>query len=158
MLLETCSIDEVWLVPTYRHFFGKALIGFSERVELCERMITPLGARARITEIERTLPNSQGRMLDTLTALIEEFPAHEFRLVIGADILLETDRWHAWDEVVALAPPIVFKRHGYEGGSLPAPPNVSSTDIRERLGRGESAVPLIPSSVQKRISELGLYR
>ncbi len=158
MLLETCEVDEVWLVPTYRHYFGKQLAAFHQRVALCERLVAPLGTRAKISEVERELPDSQGRMLDTLAALRERHSEHEFRLVIGADILLETDRWHAWDEVVAMAPPIVFKRHGYEGGELPAPPDVSSTAIRSSLVRGESAVPLIPIAVQAHISEHKLYR
>jgi len=158
MLLETCPVDEVWLVPTFRHYFGKALAGFEDRVALCEQLIAPLGKRARISRVESELPNPQGRMLDTLQALSSAHPAHAFRLVIGADILLETDRWHAWNEIVKLAPPIVFQRHGYDGGDLPAPPDVSSTQIRERLARGESAVPLIPRSVQEVIGARGLYR
>tara|TARA_R110002096_G_scaffold77896_7_gene183318 strand:- start:53803 stop:54351 length:549 start_codon:yes stop_codon:yes gene_type:complete len=158
MLLETSPVDEVWLIPTFRHYFGKALIGFEDRVAMCEALIAPLGARARVSTIEHELPNPQGRMLDTLEALVAEYPSHAFRLVIGADILLETDRWHAWDAIATLAPPIVFQRHGYDGGVLPAPPDVSSTRIREKLLGGESAVPMVPQGVQAIIDARGLYR
>lgn len=157
MLLEACDVDEVWVVPTFRHYFGKELASFEDRVEMCRSMVRPLGERVRISLIESELEEPRGRMLDTLRALGELHPDNRFRLVIGADILQETDRWHAWDEVAALAPPLVFGRHGYPGGEMPAPPEVSSTKIRERLRRGESALPWIPKSVQRIITERGLY-
>jgi len=158
MLLETGPIDEVWVVPTYRHYFGKALASFEDRVAMCECMVDPLGRRARVCSVERDVENSQGRMLDTLTALSTLHPQHEFRLIIGADILLETNRWHAWSEVAALAPPLVFQRGGYDGGTFPAPPTVSSSAIRECLASGESAVPMVSKSVQACIESRGLYQ
>ena len=103
-------------------------------------------------------PPHLGHQALCLKALVAEYPSHAFRLVIGADILLETDRWHAWDAIATLAPPIVFQRHGYDGGVLPAPPDVSSTRIREKLLGGESAVPMVPQGVQAIIDARGLYR
>ncbi len=158
MLLETCEIDEVWVVPTFRHYFGKELVAFSDRVALCERMVAPLAPRAKVCEIEGQLPKPTGRMLDTLLALTRQHPEHQYRLVIGADILLETDRWHAWQEVTTLAPPLIFARRGYQGGDLPAPPEASSTKIREQLAAGHSALPWVPKSVQEYIDAHGLYR
>ena len=158
MLLETCPVDEVWVLPTYRHFFGKDLAPFDDRVALCECMVAPLGDRARVCLAERQLASPQGRMLDALEYLQAQHAEHQWRLVIGADILQETHRWHAWEKVVALAPPLVFSRHGYPGGDLPAPPEVSSTEIRQRLAAGSSAVPLVPLRVQAKIDSLELYR
>ena len=158
MLLEACEVDEVWLVPTYRHYFGKTLVGYPHRVQMCQRMIAPVAERVRVSEVEKELVAPQGRMLDTLWALHRQHPATSFRLVIGADILQETDRWYCWSEVVALAPPLVFGRHGYPGGDLPAPPDISSTVIRETLAAGHSALPLVPRSVQEYIDAEGLYR
>ena len=157
MLLEACEIDEVWVVPTYQHYFGKELVEFEDRVAMCECMIAPLGTRAQVSRVESEIEGSQGRMLDTLETLASRHPEHQYRLVVGADILLETGSWHAWDNVVALAPPLVFRRRGYAGGEMPAPPDVSSTKIRAQLKRGESAVPWIPKTVQRVIEERGLY-
>ncbi len=158
MLLEACEVDEVWLVPTYRHTFGKALAPFEHRQAMCERMAAPFGVRALVSHVERDLDADTSRMLDTLQELERRHPEHEFRLAIGADILLETDKWHRWQEVIALAPPLIFGRRGYAGGDLPAPPEISSTLIRERLAAGKSAVPLVPRSVQDYADEHGLYR
>jgi nicotinate-nucleotide adenylyltransferase len=158
MLLEACAVDELWLVPTYRHYFGKELADYEHRLEMCRRMIAPLAGRARVSEVERELDAASSRMLDTLQELQKRHPGDHFRLVVGADILQETDRWYRWDEVTALAPPLVFGRHGYSGGDLPAPPDISSTSIRDALARGESALPLVPRSVQEYIEAEGLYR
>lgn len=156
MVLEAAPIDELWLVPTYRHFFGKALSDFDHRLAMCECMLRPFGERARVMEIEREMA-SEGRMLDTLQALQGRFPQHSYRLVIGADILQETHRWHRWDLVVDIAEPLVFKRHGFPGGDLPAPPEVSSTDLRARLASGQSIEHLVPRSVRAYIEAQGLY-
>ena len=157
MLLECGEVDELWMVPTYRHVFSKKLAPYEDRVAMCERCVAPLGGRAKVSRVEEELGGDQSRMLDTLRELGRRHSQHHFRLAIGADILLETDRWHRWEDVARLAPPLVFERRGYEGGMLPAPPEISSTEIRDRLGRGESALPLVPKSVMDYIAERGLY-
>jgi nicotinate-nucleotide adenylyltransferase len=157
MVLEACPVDELWLVPTFRHVFDKELAPFEHRVAMCRRLIAPLGSRARVCEVEAELAAERSRTLDTLEELGRRHPGIELRLVIGADILQERHRWHRWDQVVALAPPLVFQRHGFPGGDLPAPPEVSSTEIRRRLAAGESALPLVPRSVMDYIAAQGLY-
>jgi nicotinate-nucleotide adenylyltransferase len=118
---------------------------------------------SRVEEIV-TRERGQGvsRTLHTLEHLAAAHPGVSFRLVIGADILAETDKWHRWDDVVALAPPIVIGRTGYAlPGALVCPiemPAVSSTEIRERLARGEDVMPLLPRAVLGYIAERGLYR
>jgi nicotinate-nucleotide adenylyltransferase len=158
ILLEACEIDEVWIVPTYRHYFGKELVDFAHRFAMCERMAAPFGERVKVCAVERDLDAKTSRMLDTLQELQRRNPEHRFRLAIGADILLETDKWYRWDKVAQLAPPLVFRRKGYAGGVLPSPPEVSSTQIREALAAGHSALPLISPAVQAYISEHGLYQ
>ncbi len=157
MLLEACEIDQVWLVPTYRHYFGKALVDFEHRRRMCEELASPFADRVLVSEVERELDAPRSRMLDTLEELHRRHPQEKFRLAIGADILLETDKWHRWDAVCALAPPLVFGRQGYAGGTLPAPPDVSSSQIRETLAAGGSALPLVPRSVQDYITQKSLY-
>lgn len=158
MVLETCDVDELWLVPTFRHVFDKELVDFEDRFAMCERMARPFAGRVTVSRVEEELGSPQSRMLDTLEELYRRFPGLAFRLIIGADILAETHRWHEWDRVAALAPPIVFGRRGFADGDLPAPPEVSSTEVRRRLAASESAVPLVPRSVLDYIASRGLYR
>ena len=46
-VLETCRVDAVWMVPTFRHAFSKELCGFEHRFRMCELAAAPLGERVR---------------------------------------------------------------------------------------------------------------
>lgn len=156
-LLKDPVFDEVWLVPNFKHYLKKESIPFEDRLEMCRRLATPFGAKIRVCEIERHLGGTVNRSLDTLLALKRAYPEHAFFLVIGADILEETERWYRWDEVVALAPPVVFQRQGHAGGTLPAPPQVSSSTIRDLLRNGEPVDDMVPATVLAYIKEHDLY-
>ncbi|HTE56163.1 MAG TPA: nicotinate-nicotinamide nucleotide adenylyltransferase [Kofleriaceae bacterium] len=166
VVLETEPVDQLWMIPTHRHAFGKALVAFDDRLEMCRRAAAPFGARVVVSEVERELAQAQSRSYDTVVELGRRHPGASFRLVIGEDILAERDAWHRWDDLVALAPPIVLGRAGAsapagaprEAATRIALPAVSSTDVRARLARGESAVPLVPRAVMDYIAERGLYR
>lgn len=178
LVLETCAVDGLWMVPTYRHAFAKELEAFEHRCRMCELAAAALGERVAVSRIEADVAAPVSRTLDTLEALGRLHPDTRFRLVIGADILGETGKWYRWDEVAAMAPPIVVGRTGYRAGqearsrdSLAAAahdagwtyldlelPRVSSTEVRARLGRGRDALPLVPRVVRNYIAEQGLYR
>jgi nicotinate-nucleotide adenylyltransferase len=166
-VLETEAIDALWLLPTFRHPFDKQLIDFEDRVAMCELLAAPFGGRVAVSRIEEEMAGRPGfvssRTAETLQALVDAHPGDRFRLVIGADVLAEIDKWYRWDEVVRLAPPVVIGRSGFPppdgGGSLGLDmPEVSSTEVRARLRRGESAHPLVPRSVMEYIGRRGLYR
>jgi nicotinate-nucleotide adenylyltransferase len=99
------------------------------------------------------------RTLHTLEALRAEHPDASFRLLVGADVLPTTERWHRWDEVTKLAPPLVIGREGYpvpEGCPISIP-DVSSTQVRAALeGQGE-LYGLLPRTVIEYIRVNGLY-
>jgi nicotinate-nucleotide adenylyltransferase len=158
VVLETESVDELWMVPTWRHPFDKDLVDFEDRVEMCKRATAVFGGRVTVSRIEEELGGDSSRTLDTLEALASRWPGVHLRLVIGADILGETDKWHRWDQVVRLAPPLVIGRSGYGSGAEVTLPPVSSTDIRERLRRGQDVVPLVSRAVMDYIAGRGLYR
>lgn len=163
-VLATHDVDEVLVVPVFRHAFDKALAPFDVRVELCELAMAPLGAKVRVSTIERDLDRGTGapsRTLETLQALTAQRPGCQLRLVIGADILAERHKWWRWDDVAALAPPLVLGRDGVtppaDIGPLVTLPEVSSTEIRARLAAGEPVAHLLPRTVAARIRALGLY-
>lgn len=165
-VLETL-VDEVWFVPTYSHPFGKQLVAYDHRVAMCELAAAPLGARARVSRAEQELAHKPdfvaSRTLDLVDHLHASFPDVELRLVVGADILGETDKWYRWDDLVARAPLIVVGRGGY---TLPAGsqatgvemPEVSATRIRELLAHKDPSVSsLLPQTVLRYIARHGLY-
>jgi nicotinate-nucleotide adenylyltransferase len=169
-LLETQAVDELWLVPTFTHVFGKQLADYEHRLAMCELAAAALGPRVRVSTAEGELARAPGfvasRTFDLLVHLEHRHPRVQFRLAIGADILAETDRWHRWDEVAKRAPPIVIARPGFAGGVGAGTPMVSSTHIRAMLARakdlGAAAVhdelsALVPARVLRYIAAHGLY-
>lgn len=167
--LETTDLDEVWLVPTFRHRFGKELAPYPDRVAMCERADAGLGRRVRVCRAEEELARAPGftvsRTHDLLVHLAGLHPGRRWRLLIGADILAEAHRWHRWDEVVTLAPPVVVGRAGAAPATVPGMavrpielPPISSTEIRRRLASGEDVSGLLPRAVIGYIAERGLYR
>jgi nicotinate-nucleotide adenylyltransferase len=157
--LATQGVREVWLLPTYRHPFGKPLAPFPDRVRMCELAVAALrGAHVCTAEAELADDPLCGRTARTLEHLVAKHPDRRFALLIGADLLPETPRWHRWDQVEALARVIVVGRQGYPGGVGPGLPAVSSTEVRERLGRGDDVAGLVPRRVLEYVEERGLYR
>ncbi len=157
--LATQDVSEVWLLPSYRHPFGKALAPFEDRVRMCELAARPLRGVAVCTA-ERELADDPlvGKTVRTLEHLVEKHPDHAFALVIGADVLPETDKWYRWDRVRALARIIVVGREGWPPvPGAPSLPAISSTEIRARLARGEDVTGLVPRAVREYAESKGLY-
>lgn len=158
--LATQDVSEVWLLPSYRHPFGKALAPFDDRVRMCELAIRGVRGVAVCTA-ERELADDPlvGRTVRTLEHLARKHPAHRFSLVIGADILPETEKWWRWDRVKELARIMVVGREGYPPvAGAPSLPAISSTEIRARIAKGEDVSGLVPRAVRELIEERGLYR
>lgn len=161
-VLET-FVDEIWLVPTYAHPFGKDLAPYDDRVEMCKLATVALGARAIVSRAEEELAHRPGfvasRTLDLVEHVAAQQPDAELRLVIGADILGETAKWYRWDELVARAPVIVVGRAGYPGGEAGVVlPDISATRVRELLAAGDAAVnSLVPARVLSYIARRSLY-
>ena len=157
--LATQGVREVWLLPAWRHPFGKALAPFEDRVRMCQLAVAAVrGAHVCTAEAELAADPLCGKTARTLEHLLAEHPDRRFALVVGADILPETPKWYRWDLVQARARVVVVGRQGYPGGAEPALPAVSSTEVRARLARGEAADGLVPRRVAEYALERGLYR
>ncbi|MCP4804692.1 MAG: nicotinate-nicotinamide nucleotide adenylyltransferase [Proteobacteria bacterium] len=142
----TGRCDAVWLLPAAEHALDKVLPPFDERVRLCQALASALDA-VEVCTIEGELP-TPSYTWNTLSALAERHPEHRFRLVVGADILQETDRWHRWPDIERVFSPIIVGRGGYPDvpGTITFP-EVSSSDIRARLEAGKPVDHLVPAAV-----------
>ncbi len=158
--LATQPVAEVWLLPSFRHPFGKALVAFEDRVEMC-RLAAGAVRGVEVCTAEAELANDPlvGKTARTLEHLTAKHPDRRFALIIGSDVLAEASKWYRFDRVRELARLIVVGRAGYPGPEgAPALPEISSTEIREKLQRGEDVSALVPASVLRYIEEKGLYR
>jgi nicotinate-nucleotide adenylyltransferase len=164
-VLETTDLDALWLVPTWRHAFGKDLAPYDDRVAMCDEVARALGPRVTVSRVEEDVARARGgesRTLHTLEHLAAARPDDRWRLVIGSDILGQTADWLAWDEVCRRAPPIVVGRgdHPAPAGAVVAPltiPAISSSDVRRRLAQGLDVSGLLPRAVLGYIASRGLY-
>lgn len=154
--------DHLVVAPVFAHAFEKELAPFEQRLELCRRAMGFIPG-VEISDIESGLaPPSY--TLNTLQALQRANPEWRLRLVVGADVLGETHKWHAFDQVQALAPLLVLGRVGYARSDAPDAvlPDVSSTRIRELLRSDTPAAQaqlakLLPKAVRAGIREWQLY-
>lgn len=158
--LATQDVTEVWLLPSYRHPFGKALAPFDDRVRMCELAARAVrGVAVCTAEAELADDPLVGKTARTLEHLAGKHPDHRFSLVIGADVLAETDKWYRFDRVRELARIVIVGREGYPPvPGAPTLPAVSSTEIRARIARGEDVSGLVPRRVREYAASKGLYR
>ncbi|MEE2644979.1 MAG: DUF2520 domain-containing protein [Myxococcota bacterium] len=138
--------DEVWVLPTAEHAFGKNMVPFEERCRLLTLLLQPFEqSRLRISRVESE--RGLSKSFDTLSYLSGQHPSFDFHLVIGADNLSLAHRWHRFDELIARWPVVAFARAGHEraleeaceaGWCVAAPPlgHISSTQLRRALSEG----------------------
>ena len=157
--LSAADLDAVWIIPTWKHAFEKEhSASFEERFAMCE-LAFAVFQDVEVSDIERRL-GGVSRTLATLNQLESQNPDTVFRLLVGADVLPTTDRWHRWDEVVKIAPPLVIGRQGApvpEGCPISIP-NINSTDIRSALANAADITGLVPTHVIEHIRSHGLYQ
>ncbi|TMC11479.1 MAG: nicotinate (nicotinamide) nucleotide adenylyltransferase [Chloroflexi bacterium] len=111
---------------------------------------------------------------DTLRALARERPGAELHLLLGWDAARELHAWHAPDEVLRLARPVVVSRPGYPvpterdlaaAGIEPTwailcdvrTPDVESTDVRRLVEHGSSLAGLVDPAVEVYLKRHRLY-
>ena len=153
------DIDELLVVPTAVHPFGKPLAPFHHRLKMTQLTLRALHS-VTVSDLEQRLGGTS-HTLRTLRAAAVERPGSDLRLVIGTDILPSFPSWHRAEEVAALAPLLVVGRAGHASSAaehLPQLPAISSTDIRQRVRSDASTQGLLAPAVAAYIAEHQLYR
>ena len=102
--------DEVWLMPCFKHNFGKQMVAFDHRWNMCRRI-----ARNNIyaTNFEKfRKPNNSYEMLKLLK-MVYEWPSKDkpqFFMVIGQDNADNIDKWKNWEKLIEETNFIIFPR------------------------------------------------
>jgi len=161
-LLWTEQVEEVWLVPVYRHAFegihNKALATYRHRVKWCKALTKEVDQRIKVSLIESELP-IPSYSIDTLQALADTFPEYKFRLCIGSDVIPQLSQWKNWSSIESQFPPIIVGRVGYSSPkNVVQFPPVSSSQIREQLSIGIIPKHLLNGQVSRLIQENNPYR
>ena len=163
------DIEQLWLMVSPQNPLKSELpqsydvhrLAMTELVaSKCDNVIT--------SGFEFTLPKPS-YTVDTLKALREKFPQHEFVLVIGADNWQNFEKWKDWQEILDKHNILVYPRMGSEivipddlcnkVEKLDSPIiEISSTYIREQLKKGKNMNFFLPKDVYRYILENNLYR
>ncbi len=112
-----------------------------------------------ICEIEREGPSFT---IETVKVYRERYPETQLYYFIGDDNLPELNSWKEISHLKELVQFVVLSRVGMP--FLSAYPNItrhieiSSTEIRNRVARGQSVRYMVPSQTCTVIKKLGLYR
>ncbi len=153
---------EVWWMPVGHHAFAKdrVLVPVEHRLAMCRLAVAPFGPGVVVSDFEAVRPGPN-YTIDTVRALQTEYPGVRIRLVVGADVFELAHAWRSFDELLALAPPIVVGRQGHPAppgqSASPPLPDVSSTQIRAALRHGRDVRGLVPAAVLAYIERHGLY-
>lgn len=158
--LGRLALDQLWVTPTYDHAFGKDLAPFDDRLHMCSLTFADAGARVAVLDVERHLP-APSYTVQTIRRLLAENPGVRPVLVVGTDILDELHRWREPEALQELVTFFVVPRPGWavaERVDVDVTfPEVSSTAVRDALGRGRAAPRVLHRAVEAHIAAQGLY-
>ena len=176
--LERLRLSEIWVIPVgcpvHRQLSGHAVAG--RRLEWMRRIFND---EPRVTvqdwEVTRAEPTPT---IDTLRRMRRELPERKPVLLLGSDAFAGIGGWVGYPEHRELCDVAVFSRagepslashHGWRpvtvaewqaasgSGRLlqveESLPEISATDLRERVVRGESLSGLVPECVRRDIEQ-----
>jgi nicotinate-nucleotide adenylyltransferase len=170
---ESLALDELRWIPAGQPWQklapgARAVTPAAHRVAMVQQAIAgEPGFVLDRSEVDRAGPSYT---LDTVRAMQAAEPGAEWFLVIGADQYAGLHTWHDWQDLLARVvlavanrpgpmPPVHADvlRHPHRAVPLPML-DISSTDIRQRLSRGDAVVDLLPPGVARYIDLHHLYR
>ena len=168
-LVDQGLVDEVWLLVSPLNPLKQTsgdIAAYEHRLRMAE--LACKGHKGlRVSDFESHLP-IPSYTITTLDAIAATYPQHTFSLVIGADNWDSFHRWYKADEIIANYTILVYNRSGYPLDEANLPPSVkvvntplydiSSTQIREAIKKGERPTDWLSPKVLRYISESRIYR
>jgi nicotinate-nucleotide adenylyltransferase len=159
---EVLGLDQVIFIPAARSPFKPGVQAAPAEVRLAmlrAAVEEEAGFAVDDTELHR---GGTSYTIDTVLAARERWPGAELYWLIGQDHVRELPKWHRYEELRTLVKFAVFSRRGHETAADGFPViarqvDISATDIRARVARGQSIRYLVPEPVRALIAQHGLY-
>lgn len=163
-LREAAGLDEVWLMVSPQNPLKEqaGLLADDLRLQMARQALAD-EPFIEVSDYEFNLPRPSYTW-NTLQALKDNFPDREFSLLIGGDNWERFSRWYRADDIVSNYQIIVYPRRGSDIDLKSLPPTVSvveaelldisSTDIRRRVRRGQQITGMVPDSIVQTVEKL----
>jgi nicotinate-nucleotide adenylyltransferase len=152
---KTAGLDEVWVLPSFEHPYGKHMLEFDKRMQMCEYAFRDLSF-VRVCNDEKH--NDGGKMVNLIEQLQHRHPGNEWFLVGGTDTAQDLPNWYRGEDLQKLAALIAVPRQGFDNNHPAALPAISSSLVRARIKAGESIEGLVPAAVIEFITVNACYR
>jgi nicotinate-nucleotide adenylyltransferase len=166
-ILNKTSIQQVWFVVSPQNPFkqSQSLLNEYDRLHLVNLAIEG-NEKFRASNIEFQLPKPS-YTATTLTYLMEKYPDHVFRIIIGSDSFQNIMRWKNADAIIRNHKLLIYKRPGFEVDNtinanievIDAPLlEISATYIRELVIEKKSIKYLVHEKVEEEIERSRFYQ
>jgi len=147
-LLGARLADYVWIIPCWRHMFGKRLAPFKHRFSMCQMAFSVFN-NCSVLDTEKKL-GGPSLTLRTIQTLKKTYPDFDISLVIGYDNWLVRDKWEGFEQLEKECGIIVVE----ENAPIPV---IRSTAIRKKIKACEDISNMAPKCVADTIIKHGLY-
>ena len=165
-VMHSVNADGMLFVPARAHPFKaqEQLADYDHRARMV-RLAIENNARFRL----ETPPPGCRYTVDLIDYLKNNYPATEFFLPVGSDIIEEFHAWYRHDDIERNIRIVIAARPGYRPKSVRRDVlksaeqvvipqyDVSSTEIRKRVASQMSIKYLVPDPVLEYIAQTGLY-
>lgn len=169
-VLEKSDLDQLWFMVTPLNPFKEespAQVTDRDRL-LMTQMVARRIPGCSTSAFEFGLPRPS-YSVNTLRALREKFPQHEFSLIIGADNWVAFNRWKEPEDIIQHHRVMVYPRLGCD---IEVPPSltgrvtaidapiieISSTLVRQRVAAGLDVSFFLPDDVLQYVNRNHLYQ
>ncbi len=171
---EYLKLRKLMIIPSFEspHKHTK-LMPFDDRAEMCRLTFENISdsCETEICDIERRM-GGVSYTINTIRELKRLYPDRELYLIIGSDMLFSFRDWFKYESILKECKVVAVPRSGdsmtdmmefaAEIGRIrvmPANiPGVSSTEIRERIVKGEPLTGLVTEKTAEYIAANGLYK
>jgi len=154
-LVKNHQYDAIWLMPVFSHPFGKKLAPYGDRLAMTKLLVESLPSqKISLCQAEKNLGKSPSYTIDVIKALQKQNPLVHFSLVIGSDAKQDLAKWYRIDDLQRLVDFVFIPRQGFEASPYP---DISSTQLRRHLAKGEDVSTLMPKMIADYARSKNLY-
>ena len=170
--IKAAKLDKLIVIPAGEPFykFNTDMAPAKDRLNMCKIAFEGI---ADISDIEIS-QKGMSYTCDTLKAVKDMYPEGNIFMLCGSDVLNSINYWKNSEEIFNIAKICSFVRPGFDvnkateekikDGIFDAVvfeadmPDISSTDVRERIKKGKYISSLVPPNIEKYIAENNIYK